>query len=89
MLTGIYALWDGCHGFNLNPEVRVGEPRTENQSAGWQGIVVGEKLAPGRPVGRKILSVCHEGCHLQDMAQVTANRFQSRLDVTKYLLRMG
>ena len=75
MLTGIYALWDGRHGFNLNPEVGVGEPRTENQRAGWQGIVIGEKLAPGRPLGRKILSVCHEGCHFQDMAQVAANLF--------------
>ena len=35
------SLWDGRHGFNLNPEVGVGKPRTESQRAGWQGIVVG------------------------------------------------
>jgi hypothetical protein len=40
-LFGIYALWDGRYGLNLNPKVGVGEPRTENQRAGWQGIVIG------------------------------------------------
>ena len=84
----IYGLRDGCYSFDFDPEVWVCEPRTKYQSAGWEGFLIGEKLASGVTVGWEILSVCHERCHFQEMAQVTADRFQSGCDVLKYLLRL-